>query len=817
MRSIIKKITFLLLAIVMLLTLAACKKPVDEAPPGDSPSPSTDGGESDSPSPSPSPVPDAEPQTLVVGYDYFSQKFSPFFAKTGYDVDVAHMTNVYLITNDRVGNMVLNGIQGETIDYNGKDYFYDGVADMSIVQNSNGTVDYNVKLREDIVFSDGEKMTIDDVIFNIYVYSDPSYDGSVTFYSLPVTGMQSFRTGVTADIYDKYEALGFAIFDAGPDNTDFSNWTEEQQGLFWGTYLDKGGAKFVQEIIDYCVAYFASDLGEVSNSEVALGMYEWQFADLDDDGRLVTFETETVFDLPNGQEPTTADFWAEILAMYVMDFSDDGINAESAESAIEDLVVSAFISGEGPKDPAAGGEITSIAGVKKTGEYSCTVTTDYFEATSIYQFAFDVSPLHYYGDRNLYDYNNNMFGFPKGDLSIVRTKTTIPMGAGPYKFLSYESGIVSFEANENYYKGEPKIKYLRFQEVLESDKLAGIISGTFDISNPSFSKDVVASIKEYNSNGEITGDKVFTSTVDNLGYGYIGIAANTVNVGGVIDSPASRSLRSAFATLYAVHRATVNNSYYGERASVIQYPISNTSWAAPRPNDEGYREAYSRDVNGSNIYTDSMTIEQRYDAALQAAIGFFQAAGFTWNDGTGKFTAAPEGAGMAYEVIIPAGGSGDHPAFGILNAVKEMLATIGITLEINDPTNPNVLWQAIESGQAEMWCAAWVATPDPDMYQVYHSTNVVGAGGTNSNHYHITDPELDDLIIEARKSADQSFRKATYKRCLEIIMEWAVEVPNYQRQNAILFSPERVNMSTVTPDITTFWLWAVEIELLELN
>ena len=212
-----------------------------------------------------------------------------------------------------------------------------------------------------------------------------------------------------------------------------------------------------------------------------------------------------------------------------------------------------------------------------------------------------------------------------------------------------------------------------------------------------------------------------------------------------------------------------------------------------------------------------MTIEQRYDAALQAAIGFFQAAGFTWNDGTGKFTAAPEGAGMAYEVIIPAGGSGDHPAFGILNAVKEMLATIGITLEINDPTNPNVLWQAIESGQAEMWCAAWVATPDPDMYQVYHSTNVVGAGGTNSNHYHITDPELDDLIIEARKSADQSFRKATYKRCLEIIMEWAVEVPNYQRQNAILFSPERVNMSTVTPDITTFFEWWRDIELFETN
>ena len=34
-------------------------------------------------------------------------------------------------------------------------------------------------------------------------------------------------------------------------------------------------------------------------------------------------------------------------------------------------------------------------------------------------------------------------------------------------------------------------------------------------------------------------------------------------------------------------------------------------------------------------------------------------------------------------------------------------------------------------------------TIDPDMYQVYHSTNIVGKGGTDSNHYHIADTDLD--------------------------------------------------------------------------
>ncbi|MDO4572889.1 MAG: ABC transporter substrate-binding protein, partial [Clostridia bacterium] len=324
-------------------------------------------------------------------------------------------------------------------------------------------------------------------------------------------------------------------------------------------------------------------------------------------------------------------------------------------------------------------------------------------------------------------------------------------------------------------------------------------------------------VKGFNSNGDITGDIITTSTVDNLGYGYIGICATTVNVGGEKDSDASKALRKAFATLFSVHRNTVINSYYGERASVIEYPISNTSWAAPRPADEGYEIAYSTDVDGNQIYTDAMTEQERYDAALQTAIGYFQAAGFTWDEATGTFTAAPAGCELVYEAQIPGDGIGDHPAYGILTAAKEQLATIGITLEIVDLTNSNDLWTALESGNCQMWAAAWGATIDPDMYQVYHSSNVVGLpGSTESNHYGIQDAELDELIIAARQSSDQSYRKATYKQCLDIILDWGVEVPTYQRQNAIIFSTERVNMETVTPDITTFYGWMSEIENIEV-
>ena len=108
-------------------------------------------------------------------------------------------------------------------------------------------------------------------------------------------------------------------------------------------------------------------------------------------------------------------------------------------------------------------------------------------------------------------------------------------------------------------------------------------------------------------------------------------------------------------TVMAIHRDTVIDSYYGERAAVIQYPISNTSWAAPRPTDEGYENCYSRDVDGNPIYTDGMTEEEKYDAALQAAVGFLKAAGYTFDD-NGVITAAPEGAETSYEMLVPGSG-----------------------------------------------------------------------------------------------------------------------------------------------------------------
>ena len=779
----IKKILALVLALVMVFALCAC-------------------GESNTPAPEESKAPVEESKapveentsTLVYATSTFGQKFSPFFYTTAYDEEVVSNFTGGLLAADRGGAIIHHGIEGETVEYNGTDYTYYGMGDVDVVQNDDGSVDYNLTMRDDIVFSDGTPATIDDVIFGIYVMADPSYDGSSTVYALPIEGM--------ADYYNSQQYLYKLLAEAGRDNTDFTLWDEATQTAFWAS-VDAAGEKFAQEIIDYVVASYNTDeyaaTIEATPDEIAadpalqvkFGMNMWGYGDAWTEGA------------------TAADYWAAIEAAYgdIIEASD----TETAGSSLFDLMDDFA---DYDKLVATGDDVPNIKGIIRTGDYSLTVHMTEYDATDIYNMSFIIAPLHHYGDVSKYDYDNNKFGFDKGDLSGVKAKTTEPLGCGPYIFKSYENGVVTMEANPTYFLGEPKTKTILFKEGEDADYVPGIVTGTYDLAVPSISEETLNAITDANSNGELTGDTLTTFLVDYRGYGYLGINADLVNIDGDPGSEESKALRKGFMTVLAVYRDTVINSYYGDRAAVIQYPISNTSWAAPQPADEGYRAAYSVDADGNDIFDSSMNDEQKYDAALKAAVTFFEKAGYTF-DADGKVVSAPAGAPESYEILIPGNGKQDHPTYGIATAASKALETIGIKLTVND-VGSSVWNNALEGNTAQMWVAAWQSTADPDMYQVYHSSNAHGKG-TNSNHYQVDDPALDALIIDGRTSADTEYRKSVYKQAMEIIMDWGVELPVYQRKDCTVASTIRVDCDTLPKDMTPYWGWKAEIETLAVK
>ena len=707
--------------------------------------------------------------TLVLAETGFEGKFSPFFAASAADQDVIDLTQLGLLGADRKGEMILNGIEGETREYNGTDYTYYGTTDCVVTENDDGTVTYDLKLRDDLKFSDGEPVTIDDVIFSMYVYLDPTYDGSVTMYSTPIVGLEEYRNSMTT--------LSKLIAEAGEDNTDYTKFTEEQQKAFWDAVND-GGVKFAQEIVDTMLENGATD--------VASAAAGWGFDGL-------------------AADATAKDFFMAIGTQYDWNFS--AMEAETAGSALSDLIpedVYAYAT----TGVAVGDDVPSVAGIVKTGDYSMTLTTSELSTTMIYQLQMPIAPLHYYGDKSLYDYDNNSFGFPKGDLSVVRSKTGAPMGGGMYTFSKYSDGVVYLDANPDYFDGAPKIAHVNMKETQEADKITGVQAGTIDISDPSYSLEVADQIADINGVEGEDGPVITTRLKDYRGYGYIALSAKNVNVGGDPASEASKDLRKAIMTVVSAYRDEGINSYYGDTATVINYPISNTSWAAPSVTDDGYKVAYSTDVDGNDIYTSDMSSEDKYQAALQAALGYFEAAGYTVENG--QVTAAPAGAKMEYQINIGASGNGDHPSFQTLTNAAAALKTIGFTLTVNDMANASDLFASYQSGAAEGWVAAWQSTNDPDMYQLYHSQGA-------TNYYTINDTDLDELIMAARATTDQEVRKTMYKEAMDIILDWGVELPVYQRSEATIFSTERVNIDTIAKDQTPYWTYKSELNNLELN
>ena len=602
--------------------------------------------------------------TLVVSLDGIAINITPFFrGESIYDFEAFDMVNVCLLESDREDQYITMGKTGETRNYNGTDYTYYGIADMTTSQNDDGTYNYNFDLRDDIYFSDGERLTADDAIFSLYVILDPSYDG---YYS----------------------------------------------------YLKGRKIKGLDEYI-------------------------------------------------NGKS----------------------VNEES-----------------GNEEPVA-----SIEGIKKTGDFSFCITT----TVNYSNFNFVVAPLHYYGDLSKYDYDNNSFGFDKGDLSKIPEKDSMPLGAGPYEFIKDDNGTFYFKANEYYYKGVPKCEKLIMIGEREGFYLDKIYDGITDIAKTNYSLEEKNSIEAANSNGEITGDKVTTFTEDNMGYGYLSMSANRVKVGEDRASVESKNLRKAFMTLFSVYRDESVDAYYGDTAHVINYPVPDSSWAAPQKGDVGYEIAYSRDVNNNVLYDENTPQEERVAAAKTASLGYLEAAGYVVENG--KVVSAPEGASMEYEVWIYAGGSIYHPLYNAIINAQNDLAEMGISLVIVDgDVTGEDLWTAINEERVDMWCGGWYTLSSPNMRNEYYS-------GINpedpeaeiiKNHMCIADAELDKLIIESEKSSDRDYLKTVYKKSYDIVLDWGVELPAYQRMNALVISTERVNLDTL-PDVTPYYEWYREIEKVE--
>ncbi len=123
---------------------------------------------------------------LVIMTDALDGVFNPFFSTTGADSTIVSMTQIGMLTTGyENGNVVVACGDEEAVVVKDYNISYDSATDKTT---------YTFVIKNGILYSDGHPLTMEDVLFNLYVYLDPVYTGSSTMYSTDIVGLQDYRT-----------------------------------------------------------------------------------------------------------------------------------------------------------------------------------------------------------------------------------------------------------------------------------------------------------------------------------------------------------------------------------------------------------------------------------------------------------------------------------------------------------------------------------------------------------------------------------------------------------------------------------------------
>lgn len=361
--------------------------------------------------------------TLVIGVQDLGGVFSPFFYTSAYDAQVMDMIFSPVARLDK---------DGEVIDDAGSVSVEEVTAEDGHTQFL-----YTIKIQEGLSFTDGEPVTIDDMIFNYYVMADPTYDGMSTFSTLDIVGMKEYYydtadyTQMVKECEDKYSLENISEEDylAYLIATNLEGWWdgnpagEVQEGYTWSDYITDEG--------------FGDDLAAIDAANA--------------DEMLALLAKVEYTNYASSYDPLSY-YQAQMVAGSV----DDGI------------------------------DVPEISGIQKVDEYTCTVLFDSPNISGDKLVAWQsIIPEHYYGA-----------SWSKGNLDSIKELNNAPLGCGPYIFESYENNIVTLKANADYFKGAPKIPTIKFQIVNEDDKVDLILSGDIDITDPSAELELVEQLNQ---------------------------------------------------------------------------------------------------------------------------------------------------------------------------------------------------------------------------------------------------------------------------------------------------------------------------------
>ena len=282
-----------------------------------------------------------------------------------------------------------------------------------------------------------------------------------------------------------------------------------------------------------------------------------------------------------------------------------------------------------------------------------------------------------------------------------------PVGSGPYKFVSWQSGDrVTLEAFPEYWQGEAPVKNVVYRNIVEeTNRTIGLETGELDI---------IYDIQGLDKNKLRDDERFVLIEGPQVSMTYLGFNMKKAPY----DNPKVRE-----AISYAIDQKPIIDTVFlgaGEAANSI---IGPNVW--------GYYdvEKYTQDIEKAK----ALLAEAGYPDGFKAKI---------WvNDNPVRRDTA---------VIL-----------------QDQLKQIGIDLAI-ETVEWGAFLDGTARGDHEMYLLGWgTVTRDPDygMYELI-STSTMGAAGNRSFY---SNPTVDKLLEEGKTELDPEKRKAIYKEIQEII------------------------------------------------
>ena len=851
-------VSALLLAAMLVTTLAACKKknPTDDP---------------DNPN-KPSSKYDTERDPVRFAIEGQDGVFNPFFSTTAYDSEIAGQTQIGMLTVSGKNATISFGENQAcvTLDFTETRLDENGNPISGGTDGNTAYTEYAFLIKNGIKFSDGTPLTIKDVLFNLYVYLDPVYTGNATIYSTDIVGLTEYRTQGEAENEEEFnsgfvvkaEARMQAIYDYCQYMIRQSNPTAAG-----GPGILPSDTKQVLGDIEIVKTLFKEELATDYQTAIeSLEDYQkeytidtvWQLFLYLEGITPVMVNSSTGYQVKdeNGKYKIDYSTYIDFVNDYVnenykrIQSANAGMSEADAKAAAEkeyvtDIVWKRYIEYEAGSlnysgiqgvifgsasqatmlerftaeaktdyfaDIKASGELAypTISGIttEKTKNFNgvsyddehdvLKIRINKVDPKAIWNFAFTVAPMHYYSNEETI--KNTRFGVDYGSTDFMNNvvkdpdKLGVPVGAGPYK-ASKQGGLADGE------KYPSKDKFCQ-NNIIYYERNTYFETVGKELSNAKIKYiryqviNSAQTIATLGTDGIDVGTP--SGTADNIAeiakYSHLSMKEVDTNGYGYV------GINPKFVPDVAVRRAIMHAM---DTALVLNYypggSCTRIFWPISTTS-----WAYPKD-NRTSPYYQYKTSEEILNMLVEA--GYEQRTDEKGNKMLGKKDEAGVWKQLTYTFTIP-GSSNDHPAALMFERAAESLNSIGFKISVK---TDNWALKKLATGDLAVWAAAWSSTIDPDMYQVYHIES--NAGSTSNWGYPAMKSDRDkysyeleivtalsELIDKARETTVQSERIPIYKNALEKVMELAVEMPTYQRKDLTVFNSAKIDRNSLTPD-----------------